>query len=236
MKPAAGDPPHLQLGEQLAERADEPRRGRAASPSREASAASSRSRAKPAENGLGEPGAADGLGDQPREALDAHAHRRLLARQLAQVVLGVGARRDDQQRLLAVSQVTAHGVEHHLCLARVRGSGDERDRHATPILAHRARRAPRATLRPTRRPPRRARRRFAGRRRRPRPAHPPADAACRPRLLLGLGRLGALLGPRLVELDAPFALLGLAEREMRAEAAAAAAAEARHGGRACSRA
>ncbi len=40
------------------------------------------------------------------------------------------------------------------------------------------------------------------------------------RLLLGLGRLGALAGPRLVELDAPAALLGLHQRKLRAERAA----------------
>ena len=40
------------------------------------------------------------------------------------------------------------------------------------------------------------------------------------RLLLGLGRLGALAGPRLVELDAPAALLALQQRKLRAERAA----------------
>src|SRR4051794_852859 len=42
-------------------------------------------------------------------------------------------------------------------------------------------------------------------------------------LVLGLGGLGALLGPRLVELDAPLALLVLHQRELGAERAAAAA-------------
>src|SRR4051794_15919528 len=46
---------------------------------------------------------------------------------------------------------------------------------------------------------------------------------------LGLGRLGALLGPRLVELDAPLALIGLHESELRAERATAAALETRDG-------
>ena len=44
--------------------------------------------------------------------------------------------------------------------------------------------------------------------------------------LLGLGRLRALLGPRLVELDAPLAVLGLLQRQARAEALAGAALEA----------
>src|SRR4051794_30096220 len=48
-------------------------------------------------------------------------------------------------------------------------------------------------------------------------------------LRLLLGRLGALAGPRLVELDAPLAVLGLLQRQPRAERAAAAALEARHG-------
>ena len=46
--------------------------------------------------------------------------------------------------------------------------------------------------------------------------------------LLGLRRFCALLRPRLVELHAPFALLGLAHRQVRAEGAAAAAFEARY--------
>src|SRR4051812_17610248 len=47
-------------------------------------------------------------------------------------------------------------------------------------------------------------------------------------LLLGAGRLEALLRPRLVELDAPLALLVLHEGQARAERAAAAALEAGH--------
>src|SRR4051794_28875463 len=50
----------------------------------------------------------------------------------------------------------------------------------------------------------------------------------RRRLVLGLGRLGALLGPGLVELDAPLALLVLHQRELGAERAAGAALEAGH--------
>ena len=47
--------------------------------------------------------------------------------------------------------------------------------------------------------------------------------------LLALGRLGALAGPGLVELDAPAALFGLHQRELGAEGAAGAALEAGHG-------
>ena len=54
---------------------------------------------------------------------------------------------------------------------------------------------------------------------------PRAAASARLRLV-ALGRLGALAGPRLVELDAPLAVLGLHQRELRAEGAAGAALEA----------
>src|SRR5438270_7806407 len=47
--------------------------------------------------------------------------------------------------------------------------------------------------------------------------------------LRGLGRLRALLGPGLVELDAPLAVLGLLEREAGSEAPPGAALEAAHG-------
>src|SRR5215211_7345747 len=53
----------------------------------------------------------------------------------------------------------------------------------------------------------------------------------RARIALGgllLRRLGALARPRLVELDAPLAVVGLHERQARAERAAAAALEAGH--------
>src|SRR5436190_12134132 len=53
-----------------------------------------------------------------------------------------------------------------------------------------------------------------------------ARAVC---LGLGARRLGALPRPLLVELDAPFAVVGLAQRELGPEAAAAAPAEAGHG-------
>src|ERR1039458_5974107 len=45
------------------------------------------------------------------------------------------------------------------------------------------------------------------------------------RVSLRIGRFGALLGPRLVELDSPFAILGLRERETGLEAASAASFE-----------
>src|SRR5205085_1759148 len=46
---------------------------------------------------------------------------------------------------------------------------------------------------------------------------------------LGVGRLGALACPVLVELDPPFAVLALAQGELGAEAASAASAKAGHG-------
>ena len=46
--------------------------------------------------------------------------------------------------------------------------------------------------------------------------------------LLGVGRLGALLRPRLVELDAPLAVIGLLQDQARAERAAAAPLEPGH--------
>src|SRR3954470_24477114 len=60
----------------------------------------------------------------------------------------------------------------------------------------------------------------------------PPPAASRRLGALGrllLGRLGALAGPRLVELDAPLAVLGLHQRQPRAERAAGAALEAGDG-------
>src|SRR5207244_1997378 len=50
-----------------------------------------------------------------------------------------------------------------------------------------------------------------------------------PGIRLGLGRLGPLAGPVLVELDAPFAVLALAQGELGAEAAAAPSPEAGDG-------
>src|SRR5439155_11675542 len=53
------------------------------------------------------------------------------------------------------------------------------------------------------------------------PVRSAASSGLRGRRLLGLlGRFGALAGPRLVELDAPLAVLALLQREPRAEAAA----------------
>ncbi len=77
-------------------------------------------------------GARDRLGDQAVEALDARADDGPLPRELTAVVIDVGARRHDQQRLLPASEMRAHRIHHDLRLAGVRGPGYERDRHDHP--------------------------------------------------------------------------------------------------------
>src|SRR5215208_7901223 len=57
------------------------------------------------------------------------------------------------------------------------------------------------------------------------------SSGCARRRLVGLRRPGAVARPRLVELDAPLAVIALLEREPRAERLARAALEARDGAR-----
>ena len=130
-EPGRGHPPDLQLGEQVSQRAHESwgRRHRARRRCELLEHALAR---QPAEHGLADPGAPDGLPDQPRKALHAHSHRRSSCGKLAQVVLDVGPCRNDQQRLLAVREMPRARLHDDLGLARVGGPCDERDRHARP--------------------------------------------------------------------------------------------------------
>ena len=111
---------HLQFGDERGQRTHEPRRrlrGGAASRNRREHAF-----ARPgAQHRPPHTGSANRLADQPGKPLHARADQRSPCAQLAPVLLGVRARRHDQQRLASVGEVLAHRIQHHLGLARVPG-------------------------------------------------------------------------------------------------------------------
>src|SRR6516165_10552000 len=136
------------------------------------------------------------------------------------MVVGVRVGRHDQHGILAAGRVAAQRVHHQLGLARVRGAGYERDRHRPPS----SRTAPTAHDKW----PQAAILRGGALGDLGRPGAVTAGSRELGRLGLGLRGLGALPRPLLVELDAPFTVLGLAHRQAGAEVAAAATAEAGH--------